>query len=76
MVSAKQRVSEYLRQRRSETPFFKSRYIADELGLSAKEVGAAMATLRDEANGIEIRSWGGDSDGETWYVELTSSTGE
>lgn len=57
----------YLRERADDQTYFKSRLIADELGLSAKEVGANMRAVRERANEIEVEKWGYSS-GTTWMV--------
>lgn len=59
----------YLRENAGEQTYFKSRLIADELGLSAKEVGANMGAVADAADdaGIDVEKWGYSS-GTTWMV--------
>lgn len=67
-LSEKQlRILEYLRANADERTYFKSRLIADELGLSAKEVGANMAAVTDAAADIDVEKWGYSS-GTTWMV--------
>ncbi|MDG5775773.1 hypothetical protein VB773_17135 [Haloarculaceae archaeon H-GB2-1] len=67
-LSEKQRrILEYLRDHVGQQTYFKSRLIADELGLSAKEVGTNMPAVRDDANGIEVEKWGYSSS-TTWKV--------
>ena len=37
--------------------YFKSKFIAEEVGLSPKEIGALMVKLKDSASEIEIEKW-------------------
>jgi hypothetical protein len=48
--------------------YFKSKFIADEVGLSPKEIGALMVKLRDSATELEIEKWSYTS-ATTWRVE-------
>lgn len=74
--SAEARVIAYLEQElENGRAFVKSRYVASELDLSAKEVGQTLRTLATEPVAFEIESWGGRSDGTTWLVER-STTGD
>ena len=67
-LSAKQaRILRYLRENAAEQTYFKSRLIADELDLSAKEVGANMSAVVDAAADIDVEKWGYSS-GTTWMV--------
>ncbi|ELZ37376.1 hypothetical protein C471_12856 [Halorubrum saccharovorum DSM 1137] len=67
-LSAKQaRILRYLRENAAEKTYFKSRLIADELDLSAKEVGANMGAVADAATDIDVEKWGYSS-GTTWMV--------
>ncbi|GAB3706344.1 DUF7123 family protein [Halorubrum pallidum] len=66
-LSAKQtRILRYLRENADDRTYFKSRLIADDLGLSAKEVGANMGPVADAAD-IDVEKWGYSS-GTTWMV--------
>jgi hypothetical protein len=47
--------------------YFKSKYIAKELGLSAKEVGTNMAILADICQELAITTWS-YSNSTTWMV--------
>ncbi len=65
------RLERYLyRRARDGSFYFKSREITDEVGLSAKEIGAIVATLREQSDSIVIERWG-YTRGTTWYVERT-----
>lgn len=60
------RILEYLDDRVDTKTYFKSRLIGDDLGLSAKEVGANMQAVQS-ASGLSIEKWGYSS-GTTWKV--------
>lgn len=67
-LSEKQRqILGYLREHASEQTYFKSRLIAEDLGLSAKEVGTNMTALTDGEFDIDIEKWGYSSS-TTWQV--------
>lgn len=67
-LSAKQqRILAYLEANADEKTYFKSRLIADELGLSAKEVGANMPAVAAAASELTIEKWGYSSS-TTWQV--------
>ncbi|MFB6118897.1 hypothetical protein [Halosegnis sp.] len=62
------RLKRYLKQKASDGEmYFKSKFIADEVGLSPKEIGALMVKLRDSASDIEIEKWSYTS-ATTWRV--------
>jgi hypothetical protein len=48
--------------------YFKSKFIADEVGLSPKEIGALMVKLRDSAGELTIEKWSYTS-ATTWRIE-------
>ncbi|QLG61184.1 DUF7123 family protein [Halorarum salinum] len=48
--------------------YFKSKFIADEVGLSPKEIGALMVKLTDSATELDIEKWSYTS-ATTWRVE-------
>ena len=50
--------------------FFKSKYIARDLGLSPKEVGTNLKILSDIYPYLRIERWG-YSKSTTWKIELT-----
>jgi hypothetical protein len=63
------RLQSYLQQQ-TETQgelYFKSRFIADEVGLSAKEIGALMVQLEDTSTALEIERWSYTS-ATTWRI--------
>lgn len=53
--------------------YFKSRYIARDLGMSPKEVGTAMKFLSEVYDGLTIVPWS-YSKSTTWYVEKSNTT--
>jgi hypothetical protein len=48
--------------------YFKSKFIAEEVGLSPKEIGALMVKLKDSASDLEVEKWSYTS-ATTWRVE-------
>jgi hypothetical protein len=67
-LSAKQRrILQYLRREADERTYFKSRLIAEDLGLSAKEVGANMRAILEGDFDLTVEKWGYSS-GTTWKV--------
>jgi hypothetical protein len=48
--------------------YFKSKFIADEVELSPKEIGALMVKLKDSASELTIEKWSYTS-ATTWRVE-------
>ncbi|WP_380678316.1 DUF7123 family protein [Salinigranum sp. GCM10025319] len=67
LSSKQRRILQYLRAEAGEQTYFKSRLIAQELGLSAKEVGANMRAILDGDFDITVEKWGYSS-GTTWKV--------
>jgi hypothetical protein len=67
--SKEARLTEYLRERAEDGEmYFKSKFIADEVGLSPKEIGALMVKLTEAAEDLEIEKWSYTS-ATTWRVE-------
>jgi len=67
-LTAKQRrILQYLREQADSQTYFKSRLIADELDMSAKEVGANMTPLVEGDIDLTVEKWGYSS-GTTWMV--------
>ncbi|WP_436936200.1 DUF7123 family protein [Halovenus marina] len=67
--SKEDRLRSYLRQKAEDGEmYFKSKFIADEVGLSPKEIGALMVKLRKSAGELEIEKWSYTS-ATTWRVE-------
>jgi CRP-like cAMP-binding protein len=66
--SKESRLRNYLRQRAEDGEvYIKSKFIADDVGLSPKEIGALMVKLRESAGDIEIEKWSYTS-ATTWRV--------
>jgi hypothetical protein len=64
-----QRLRSYLKQKASDGEmYFKSKFIADEVGLSPKEIGALMVKIRDSASDLQVEKWSYTS-ATTWRVE-------
>jgi hypothetical protein len=67
--SKEERLKQYLLSKaRDGEYFFKSKFIADEVDLSPKEIGALMVKLRDSASDIVIEKWSYTS-ATTWRIE-------
>lgn len=65
----KQNLLEYLFDAtKNGARYFKSRHIAEELGLSSKEVGVYLGMLLQERTMLKIERWG-YSNGTTWRIE-------
>ena len=67
LTAKQQRILEYLREAADSQTYFKSRLIADELGMTAKEVGANMTPLVEGDVDLTVEKWGYSS-GTTWMV--------
>ncbi|MDL5362356.1 hypothetical protein [Halalkalicoccus sp. NIPERK01] len=66
--SKEARLKQYLNQRAAGGElYFKSKFIADDVGLSAKEIGALMVKLSDSAEDLRIEKWSYTS-ATTWRV--------
>lgn len=65
------RLRTYLRDKAADGEvYFKSKFIADDVGLSPKEIGALMVKLRESATELEIEKWSYTS-ATTWRVSRT-----
>ncbi len=67
LTDKQRRILAYLREKGQTKTYFKSRLIGEELGLSAKEVGANMTAICEGDFEIEVEKWGYSS-GTTWKV--------
>ena len=66
--SKERRLLNYLRQRAEDGEmYFKGKFIADDVGLSPKEIGALMVKLSESATDLEIEKWSYTS-ATTWRV--------
>ena len=67
--SKEERLKQYLLEKAQDGEmYFKSKFIADDVGLSPKEIGALMVKLRDSASELEIEKWSYTS-ATTWRIE-------
>ena len=67
--SKEERLKSYLLSKAQDGEmYFKSKFIADEVGLSPKEIGALMVKLRDTATEIDVEKWSYTS-ATTWRIE-------
>ena len=67
-LSEKQhRILSHLREAAGQQTYFKSRLVAEELDMTAKEIGANMRALLRADHGLDIEKWGYSS-GTTWKV--------
>ena len=67
-LSKEERLKQYLKSQAADGElYFKSKFIADEVGLSPKEIGALMVKLRESAEEIEIEKWSYTS-ATTWRI--------
>ena len=64
----KRRLKHYLQERASDGEmYFKGKFIADDVGMSPKEIGALMVKLSESATDLEIEKWSYTS-ATTWRV--------
>ena len=69
--SKETRLKRYLYEQAADGEmYFKSKFIADEVGLSPKEIGALMVKLRESMTDLEIEKWSYTS-ATTWRVAPT-----
>jgi len=67
--SKEQRLKSFLAAKAADGEmYFKSKFIADEVGLSPKEIGALMVKLKDSATELEVEKWSYTS-ATTWRIE-------
>ena len=65
------RILKYLRDSVSRgESYFRAKNIAEQLGLSSKQVGARLPRLAEEADEVEIEKWG-RARSTTWRVTPT-----
>jgi hypothetical protein len=68
-TSKEERLKEFLLSKAQDGElYFKSKFIADEVGLSPKEIGALMVKLRDSASDLSVEKWSYTS-ATTWRIE-------
>ena len=67
-----ERLADYLRARVDDGEmYFKSKFIADDVGLSSKEIGALIVKLQDSIDDLSIERWS-YTGATTWRVEQTN----
>jgi hypothetical protein len=67
--SKEERLRRYLAEKANDGElYFKSKFIADEVGLSPKQIGALMVKLKDSCAELEIEKWSYTS-ATTWRVK-------
>jgi hypothetical protein len=65
------RLREYLRQQATDGEYyFKSKYVASDLGLTPKQVGSLITKLRERETELSIERWG-YANATTWRVTLS-----
>ncbi|SEW21994.1 DUF7123 family protein [Halobacterium jilantaiense] len=63
------RLKSYLREKAEDGElYFKSKFIADDVDLSPKEIGALMVKLSKSATDLEVEKWSYTS-ATTWRVQ-------
>ncbi|MFB6184995.1 MAG: hypothetical protein ABEI96_10605 [Haloarculaceae archaeon] len=68
-LSKEDRLRNFLKEKAADGEmYFKSKFIADEVGLSPKEIGALMVKLRESAGDLQVEKWSYTS-ATTWRVE-------
>jgi hypothetical protein len=68
-TSKEQRLKSFLADKAQDGEmYFKSKFIAEEVGLSPKEIGALMVKLKDSASEINVEKWSYTS-ATTWRIE-------
>lgn len=73
MNKKQQRLYRYLKKRTKEgKKFFQSKYIKEELNLSAKEIGLNIVEAKNKMDDLKIEKWS-NSKGTTWKIELIGS---
>jgi hypothetical protein len=69
LTDKQRRILAHLRDRVGAKTYFKSRLIAREVGMTAKEVGTNMVAIRDGDFDVEVEEWGYSSS-TTWEVTV------
>lgn len=67
LTDKQRRILAYLREEVGTRTYFKSRLIAREIGMTAKEVGTNMVAIRDGDYDVDVSEWGYSSS-TTWEV--------
>jgi len=70
--SKDEQLANYLRDRVEDGEmYFKSKFIADDVGLSSKEIGALIVKLQESVDDLSIERWS-YTGATTWRVEQTN----
>ncbi len=69
LTEKQRRILDHLREQAPDQTYFKSRLIAEDLDMTAKEVGANMTAICEGEFDIEVEKWGYSS-GTTWMVSV------
>jgi len=65
------RLAEFLRAEAADgETYFKAKFIADDVGLSPKEIGALIVQLQDSIQDVEIEKWS-YTGATTWRIAPT-----
>lgn len=70
--SKTERVARYLREQATQADgslYIKSRFVADDIDLSPREIGASIHRIDERKHGLSIEKWAYTS-GTTWRVSL------
>lgn len=68
-----QAIEAYLiEQLETSGPYFKSKSIGADIGLSSREVGTNIEKLQQKTEKLNITNWSRGSRSVTWHVELTT----
>ena len=67
LTEKQRRILQYIREEATGQTYFKSRLIAEDLDMSAKEVGTNMTAIADGEFDVSVEKWGYSS-GTTWMV--------
>lgn len=69
-----QRLARYLRREAEEASgdlYVKGKFIADDVDLSSKQIGALMVQLQDSVPGLEIEKWSYTA-ATTWRISASA----
>ncbi|QSG08134.1 DUF7123 family protein [Halapricum desulfuricans] len=70
----RQRVESHLRRRVDEEPIYvKSKFLAEELDLSSKEVGSVLGRIAESSSELLVEKWS-YTNATTWRVERKPSS--
>lgn len=67
-VDENERILSYLRERAADGErYFRSKHVADAIGLTAKQVGSRLPRLAERSEDVDIEKWG-RARSTTWRV--------